>query len=113
MDCDLDAKRRYLLSLAVQVDKRLIDDPNEWRPYEVSDPCDCRQTFTHEMAWELIVKLLEEGHPMRPVLQRSPQGAIAYEMVFCLEDSWNVYIKIRPGKRGHIFGRSFHYAERF
>jgi hypothetical protein len=32
-------------------------------------------------------------------------------MIICLEGGWDVYIKIRAGKRGRIFGRSFHYAE--
>ena len=112
MGADLEAMRQHLLSLAVQEDKRLIDNPHDWRPYEVNNPAEPGQQFTHESAWELIIQLLTNAHPMREVPQKSPPGAIAYEMIFCLEENWYVYIKIRLGKRGRIFGRSFHYAER-
>jgi hypothetical protein len=112
MASDIEAVRRHLLSLASQEAKRLLDFPNDWKPHEVIDPRLENRTFTNESAWELIVALLDSEHPMRAVAQVNPPNSIAYEMVCCLDDGWNVYIKIRLGKRGRIFGRSFHYAER-
>ena len=111
MGTDLGATRRHLLSLAVQEDKRFIDDPNDWRPYEVNNPREPGEQFNHDTAWALIVELLSCEHPIRERPQNQPPGAVAYEMIICLEGGWDVYIKIRAGKRGRIFGRSFHYAE--
>jgi hypothetical protein len=112
MGSTVDDQRRYLLSLASQEEKRLIDYPNDWRPYEVINPAKDGQPFNHETAWELIVQLLIAVHPLTIIPQKKPPGAIAYQMIHCLDDGWDVYIKIRAGKRGYIYGRSFHYDER-
>lgn len=112
MDPDLTAIQRHLLSLARQVDKRRRDFPSDWRPFEVANPREPGQQFNDVTAWELIVEFLASAALMRRVPQRMPSGAIAYEMTCCLEDVCHLYIKIRPGKKGLIFGRSFHYDER-
>lgn len=104
--------RQYLLMLARQEDKRDLDWPHDWKPYEVNDP-ESGQPFTNESAWDLIVQWLESGVALIPRVQNRPQpGIIAYEMIACLSDGWSVYVKIRPGKKDRIFGRSFHYDER-
>ena len=110
MATDLDAMRLHLLSLARQENKRIRDDPNNWRPYEVDNPYEPGQRFNNETAWDLIVRLLEEGHPIEEDPQRKPPGAIAYRMEVCLPGEWNLFIKIRVGKRSCICGRSFHYS---
>jgi hypothetical protein len=112
MGSDFDSVRRHFLLLAEQTDKRIIDKPNDWRLYEVNNPEEEGETFNNETAWELIIRLLRSLHPIKEVTQKDPPGAVAYEMIFCLDDGWNVYIKLRAGKRGYICGRSFHYDER-
>jgi hypothetical protein len=112
MGSDSTGKHKHLLSLARQEDKRLIDGPNDWCPYEVDNPDEPGQTFNHQTAWGLIIRLLETGHPMTEVPQRNPPNCTAYELKCQLDDGMKVYIKIRPGKKGRIFGRSFHYDER-
>ena len=64
MASDLAAIRQHLLSLVRQEDKRIIDDPNDWRPYEVNNPDEVGQQFNDETAWELIIRLLEGEHPI-------------------------------------------------
>lgn len=110
MASDLVAIRSHLLSLARQETKRIIASPNDWRPYEVDNPYEPGQQFNDETAWELIIRLREEGHPMEEDPQQKPPGAIAYRLIFCLPGGWNVFIKIRMGKRSCICGRSFHYS---
>ena len=109
MATDLVAVRVHLLSLARQEAKRIIDDPNNWRPYEVDNPEEPGEQFNDETAWKLIVRLLEIGHPMEEDPQREPR-VIAYRLVYCLPGGWNLFIKIRAGKRSCICGRSFHYS---
>jgi hypothetical protein len=112
MASDLDAVRRHLLSLARREEKRIIDHPNDWQPYEVNNPYEPGQQFNDETAWEFIIRLLEEGHVIEEDPQKKPPGVIAYRLIAPLGDGWLVFIKIRPGKQNCICGRSFHYDER-
>ena len=107
---DPEAMRSHLLSLARQENKRIIDDPNNWRPYEVDNPDEPGERFNDETAWELIVRLLQAGHPMEEDPQRKPPGTIAYRLIYTLPGGWTLFIKIRVGKRSCICGRSFHYS---
>jgi hypothetical protein len=106
MASDMDSVRRHLLALAER--RRIKDWPNDWRPYEVTNSADS-QPFNDETAWELIIHLLRTGCLLSEKMQRNPP-VMAYEIVHCLPDGWQVFIKIRPGK-GCILGRSFHYDE--
>ena len=102
---------QQLLALAIDEDKRKIDWPNDWRPYEVSNPED-DQPFTNESAWEFVIHLLEANAEFRSIPQKKPPNTIAYVFRATLSDGWKVYVKVRFNKnRSSIFGRSFHYDE--
>jgi hypothetical protein len=103
---------KQMLALAQQDDRRKIDWPNDWRPYEVNNPDD-GQTFTNESAWEFVIGLLESRADCKSTPQKTPANSVAYVFRPVLSDGWKLYVKIRFNKnRTMIFGRSFHYDER-
>ena len=101
-----------LVTLAKEDGKRKRDWPNDWRPNEVTNPDD-EAPFTNESAWELVIRLLEDGESCKSVAQKTPPGSVAYVFRPTLSDGWKLYVKIRFNKnQSVIFGRSFHYDER-
>ncbi len=109
MSDDLASIRHQLLVLVRQKKKRKLDEPRDWRPYEVLDP-ETNQPFTTTGVWEYITQILEEeNHPLEEVVQENPLGKKAYVMFVEMGEK-NLYIKLRLGT-GCVLGRSFHYSE--
>lgn len=110
------SKRNQLINLIKQGKKRVKftkERPHEWTPYKVRNPNGdiYFQEFTEIAAWELIVELLENGHPIEEKTLRKPPGAKGYEIKVKLEPNKpKLYIKLELGKM--VFGRSFHYSDR-
>ena len=101
--------RSEIVRLAQIKRSRERDYPNKWHPNSVLSPLGL--PFTQASAWEFVADSFEEFE-FSESLQDDPPGAIAYQMVVCLEDEQEIFIKVRLGKAGNkILGRSFHYSE--
>jgi hypothetical protein len=84
--------------------------PHRWKPYQVIDPS-TKQPFTEVSARELILVLLESGHPITEVELREPPGRVGYVLQVALEPATpTIYIKLQLGS-GAILCRSFHYTD--
>lgn len=109
MSGDLTSIRHQLLTLAQQKKKRKLDEPRDWRPYEVLNP-ETNEPITPQAAWEYITERLEdENQILEEVVQENPPGKKAYVMIVASGDS-HIYIKLRLGS-GCVLGRSFHYSK--
>ena len=66
--------------------------------------------FTEASAWDLLVQLLEDGHPMQETVLDHPPGARGFVLLVDLEgSSQTLYVKVQLGARC-VIGRSFHYS---
>ena len=106
--------RRQLAAVARSRHSRMVGLPSrglpsDWRPYTVRNP-ESGLPFTEASAWELLVQLLEDGHPMQETVLDHPPGARGFVLLVDLEgSSQTLYVKVQLGARC-VIGRSFHYS---
>ena len=106
--------RRQLAALAQSRHSRTVGIPSrglpsDWRPYTVTNP-ESGLPFTEASAWNLLVQLLEEGHPVLETTLDHPQGARGFVLLVDLEGSTQtLYVKVQLGA-SCVIGRSFHYS---
>lgn len=79
----MDEIRRQLAALARSRHSRTVGIPirglpSDWRPYTVTNP-ESGLPFTEAAAWNLLVQLLEEGHPVLETTLDHPLGARGFE----------------------------------
>lgn len=107
---NFDSVRKQLLTHASKKRERILDQPRNWKPYEVLNPA-TNQPFTMESAWEFVVEVLQnEKYGIEEVMQENPPGKKAYVLIVEMSDGKELYIKLRLGT-GKILGRSFHYSK--
>jgi hypothetical protein len=106
--------RRQLAALARSRQTRTVGLPSrglpsDWRPYTVTNP-ESSLPFTEASAWELLVQLLEEGHPIQETVLDHPPGARGFVLLVDMEGSnQTLYVKVQRGA-SYVIGRSFHYS---
>ena len=106
--------RRQLAALARSRHSRTVGIPSrglpsDWRPYTVMNP-ESGLLFTEASAWNLLVQLLEEGHPILETTLDHPPGARGFVLLVDLEGSrQTLYVKVQLGANC-VIGRSFHYS---
>lgn len=82
--------------------------PCVFNPWTITNPI-TDMPFTEASAWELIVRLLKEGHEFTPKILRKPAGETGYETRYQLgANGQTIYIKIQL-RCGRIICRSFHH----
>ncbi len=85
--------------------------PVRWNPPQVISP-ESGLPFSDVGAWDLIVQLLRDQHPMECIELDKPPGKKGYVMRVSLSlGKPALYIKLQLGS-GLVLGRSFHYSER-
>ena len=68
--------------------------------------------FTPAGAWEFIMELLKDGHPIEAIELDFPPGCTGYVLkVPETAKQAEIYIKLELGPGG-VWGRSFHYSEK-
>jgi hypothetical protein len=106
--------RRQLAALARSRHSRTVGIPSrglpsDWRPYTVMNP-ESGLPFTEASAWNLLVQLLEEGHPVLETTLDHPPGARGFVLLVDLKGSTQtLYVKVQLGANC-VIGRSFHYS---
>jgi hypothetical protein len=80
--------------------------PCKWWPHRTLDP-NTGMPFTDEAAWNLVVQLLESGHPIEVISLRIPSGRKGYVLKYTLSANMELYVKLQLGA-GYVIGRSFH-----
>lgn len=110
-----DALRHELATLArsrrTRTSEFRPDRPTDWRPRHVRNPDGLLDDyFTDDAAWDLIVRKLQEGHPVTPVPLDTPRDSTGYVLEIGLQPGRRLYVKLQLGS-GQVVGRSFHESE--
>jgi hypothetical protein len=87
------------------------DAPCDWRPQQVRDPRS-GVYFTEIGAWEFVVELITNGHPIEVVILQRPTGKKGYVLIAeSCNESLEIYMKLQLGS-GFVYDRSFHPSDK-